>query len=633
MSAFVIAGLVLGGIYAISALGLVLTYKASGVLNFAHGAIAYAVALTFFDLNSNHDMSTTTAAVVSIGLVGPAIGLLLWAVLFRFMTDSPAVVQVGVTVGLAVAIPPIAQQILTDEQVFRAPGLAGDPPAVVDVAGVALNTDQIVVLGVSVLVAVGLTVLIRATSFGLAVRAVVDSRRLSELMGTNSAFVSAGSWMIGSMLAGLAGVLVAPIIGLSPSAVFLLLLIASFAAAVAGRLTSLPLTFAGAMVLGVIQGVSVKWLPSTGVLSVGVRPSIPFAFLVLMLVLHQWWDPDAMRDRGERLVQRYIPLLPTARPLIRFGVPVVLTATLLVVPFFLEFIWVTNLALGAGLAIIFLSFTVVMGEGGMVSLCQVSFAGTGAIVTAQLVTVYGWPLTPSLVLAGLAAVPLGLLVALPALRLGTVYLALGTLAFALLMQNLVFQIDRFVGDSNFGESIARPEIGGFSFESDLRLYFLFLAVFAVFGILIWNLRRSTSGMVLSAVRTSEVGAALQGISVVRARMVAFGISAFIAGVGGGLVAVYLRRADPGFFAALVGLVWVAIIIAWGIRSIPAALLAGFTFALAPVIADRLLPDALVGLVPAFFGLGAVAAAKDPRGGIALTVDAIRSFRGRTRTVS
>lgn len=631
MSAFVIAGLVLGGIYAISALGLVLTYNASRIFNFAHGGIAYVVALGFYELDTNRGWPTGVAALVAIGVIGPGLGLVLWASLFRHMSDAPVVIQVGVTVGLAVALPAIAQFVFTDEQVFRAPGLAGDPPPIHRILGVNLNADQLIVMVSAVAVAIAVTLVLRYTGFGLSIRTVVDQRELSQVVGTNAAAVSAATWALGAGLAGFAGVLVAPLIGLSPPISFLLLVTASFAAAVAGRLTSLPLTFLGAIALGVVQGVAVRWLPSSGLLSRGFRPSIPFVFLVLALLV-RWWTSDSERRTAtdRPLVQRDPSLLPVdASRLVRWGAAMVFVAALVVVPFFLEFVWVTNLALAAALATVFLSIVVVTGEGGVVSLCQVTFAGIGAVVTAQLATELGWPLLPSVLAGGLTAVPFGLLIAVPALRLGGLYLALATLAFALLMDNLVFQLDRF-SQTGLGVSVDRPVLFGYEIDTDLRLYFGFLAVFAVLAALVGTLRRATVGLRMSAVRTSEPAAAMTGIGLLRARLGVFGLGAFVAGIGGGLVAVYQGRADPVSFSALVGLVWFSVVVAFGVRSVPGSLVAALAYALTPVFFDRHLPDWATTLLPAFFGLAAVAAALEPRGIVALTVDGIRRGARATR---
>lgn len=627
MSAYVIAGLVLGGVYAISALGLTLTYTSSRIFNFGHGAIAFWVASCYYQLNTRMGWSAEQAAFVAVIVIGPFTGLFLWAVLFRRLANSAPAVKLVSTIGLYVAIPPFALFVFDDQPIFKAPGLAGESPSVHQIFGVAINTDQLIVMMSAAAVAVGMALVLRYTAFGLSLRAVVDSPTLSGLVGVNTSAVSAASWALGSFLAGLAGVLVAPIIGLG-STQFAVLVISSFAAVVVAKLRSLPGAFGGAMMLGVVQGVSVKYLPSEGLLSRGIRPSIPFVVMGVFLFLYsslghgnEHREPDAraaMQEDAPSISNR-------SRGYGRFALPVSAVTVVLLLPLFLREFWVGIIAGGLALGVIYLSFTIVTGEGGMISLCQITFAGIGALTTAQLATTYGWPLPLAILLGGLVAVPFGLLLALPALRLGDLYLALATLAFAVLMDNLVFQMERF---SNFGigVEINRPMLASFSFESDVRLYYALLAVFAFVALGARNLRRSTTGLVLTAVRSSEPATATLGISILRAKLIAFSISAFIAGLGGGLLATYQRIADPPGFNALVGVVWLAIVVAWGIRSSLGALLAGIAFPVTAQLVSEHFEPSFSQLTPLLFGLLAITLAREPRGIVAMINNNVRSLR-------
>jgi ABC-type branched-subunit amino acid transport system permease subunit len=241
---------------------------------------------------------------------------------------------------------------------------------------------------------------------------------------------------------------------------------------------------------------------------------------------------------------------------------------------------------GVALAILFVTFTVVTGEGGMLSLCQATLAGVGAFTAARLATEAGWPIGVAILAGALLAVPIGMIVAAISLRLGDVYLALATLAFALLMEQLVFAREDF---SNFGTGVemARPELFGIDFSDSftgsgrVNFYFLLCAIFFIVAVLAVNLRRATTGLVLAAMRSSEEASATVGISVVRAKILAFGISAFVAGLGGGVFAMWQGRAAPTSFNVLVGIVWLAVVVTWGVRSVLGALLAGILFAVAP----------------------------------------------------
>lgn len=266
----------------------------------------------------------------------------------------------------------------------------------------------------------------------------------------------------------------------------------------------------------------------------------------------------------------------------------------------------------------------------MISLSQVSFAGIGAVTTAQLATEHGWPLLPSILVGGLLAMPFGALLSVLALRVGNLFLALATLAFALLMDNVVFPREQFSNFNN-GVPIAAPELFGVDFgDSKTRMYFLVLTVFAVCALGVANLQRSTTGLALAAVRSSEPASATLGISLVRARLIAFTISAFIAGVGGGMLATTRGRAIPSSYAALFGLILLTVAVTWGIRSKLGALIAGVSLAVFPVIITNVMSPESAKLVPALFGLGAIQLAKEPRGIVVMNADQLRRLRRRLR---
>lgn len=621
MTTFIVAGLVVGGIYAISALGLVLTYASSRVFNFAHGAIAFFLATLYYWLVTEHGWPEPLAAVASVGVVAPILGLGLWAVLFRRLTHAPPTVRLVSTIGLWVALPPLTYLLFGDDPVFQAPGLGPDPPRVFRPLGVAVNSNQLAVLIGAAVIAAALTATLRWTSFGLAVRATVDSPRTAAITGTNPSLVTAGSWMIGTTLAGVAGVLLTPVLGMEQRN-FTLLIVASFAAAAIARLTSLPLAFGGALLLGVLQEVSVRYLPDTGILSTGLRPSMPFIVMAAFLLLYRGLESERFdRDglSGPALSQSPSPGGSRRRWV---GVAAAGLA-LMSLPLWVSSFWLFVLGAGLALALIFLSYVVVTGEGGMISLCQISFAGVGAVVTAQLATNAGLSVLLAVVIGGLSAVPFGLLIALPSLRLGDLYLALATLAFAVLVENLLLPIERF---DRFGTGVEVPRPSGFG--DDVAFFYFLAAVFTLVAALVVNLRRSPTGLVLGAVRSSAPAAATIGISVVRAKLVTFAFSAFLAGLGGGLLVSQAGRATVASFNLFFGVVWLAVVVTWGVRSVLGALLAGVTYALVPQLVDLHLDTQWGQLTPILFGLGAIAVAREPRG---VVVDVIeRSRHGRRK---
>jgi ABC-type branched-subunit amino acid transport system permease subunit len=251
----------------------------------------------------------------------------------------------------------------------------------------------------------------------------------------------------------------------------------------------------------------------------------------------------------------------------------------LTLPLWLSDIWVVPVTQGLALAVIFLSYTMVTGEGGLISLCQISLAGIGGFGAALLASEAGWPVWLALLAGAVIAVPFGLLVALPSLRIGDLYLALLTLAFALLIENFLFVQNVF---DNFGAGVEldRPfGVGILSSGDRAVMFYVCAAVFAVIALLVVNLKRATTGLVFAAIRSSEPAAVTTGISTVRAKLVVFAASAFIAGFGGALYSSVLGRANVRAFVVLIGIVWFAIVVTWGVRSVIGALMAGLLFSL------------------------------------------------------
>src|SRR5579863_9607310 len=215
MLQYVLAGLALGAIYAIASAGLVVTYESAGVLNFAFGSMAYVVARFYYWFNSQHGWATWTAGLISILVVAPLLGVVLYTVLFRFIRDKSTLVKLVATIGLLVALPPLVDFLLGTQTIDTAPGLALQSAQPYHLFGAAVTTDQIITYAFLVFVLALGTVVLRMTGVGLRVRAVVDSEAMASLSGTNPGRVALGVWAVSATLAGIAGILVAPAVGLS----------------------------------------------------------------------------------------------------------------------------------------------------------------------------------------------------------------------------------------------------------------------------------------------------------------------------------------------------------------------------------------------------------------------------------
>lgn len=627
MLQYVIAGLVLGGIYAISASGLVVTYLSAGILNFAFGAIAYFLARFYYYLLVQEHWGIAPAAVVAVVVAGPLLGVFLYNVLFRWLRLASPLVKVVTTLGLSVMLPPLATLVFGNVQILKAPGLAPEPVHVFHVVGVPITMDQVIVFGSVVAVVVIGAIVLRATDIGLRVRAMVDSPAMTSLSGTSPTSVSVGVWAVSIFLAGLAGVLSAPIVGLDANE-FTLIMASAFAAVIAARLRNLPLAVGVALFMGIADSVLQRYLPVNSSITQAVLPSIPFAvtavFLVAYLVrggrVHESegtggaldraiavQQPAARQQRGAG-AERGAGSVRGARRPVGVVPGVAIVVLVVVLTFVLGNLWVGLIAGGVAYGVLFLSFTLVTGEGGMVWLCIPTFAGIGGLVCGQLAGAHDWPVLAGVLVGGVVAVPFGVLIGLATIRLGDLYVALVTLTFGLLMENLVFSQPVFL-HQGLGVSLFLP-----SFASSPRAFtFVELAIFAVIGLFIVNLRRSTTGMALSAVRWSEQGAKVSGVSVVRMKVLTAALAAFVAGVGGALFAVVQGVALPANYDTLLGVAWLAVVVLCGIRSNVAALVAGLLTTLFPGIAQNYLPGWFEQIPPILFGLGALGIAKSPDG--------------------
>jgi branched-chain amino acid transport system permease protein len=550
------------------------------------------------------------------------LGVVLYVLLFRFLLLASTMIKVVITIGLSTALPPLALLIFGDIQIVQAPGVAPEPVHIFHVFGSAISMDQLIVyIAVALILGVGAVVL-RYTDAGLSVRAMVDSPAMTSLSGSNPGRISLGVWAVSTFLAGVCGMLVAPIIGLSAGA-FTLLIAAAFAAVVAAKLRSIPVAIAVSFGMGIVGSLLQYWLPSDSTLTGAILPSVPFGFIVVFLAYHMIragkvsesegiggaLDRAILPNGGSRLAASAdsslaAPIHPAVQ---RFG-PLVLFAAVALLPLVLHIFWMGLMAQAAALAILLLSYTLVTGEGGMLWLSQITFAGVGALLSANLATVHGWPLPLAVLVAASVAGVMGLFVGLVTIRLGDVYVALVTLTAALLMDGLVFSRPMFEQEG-IGVVMSRPSFA----QHDRPFIYLCLAVFAVFALLIVNLRRSTAGLALNAVRWSETGARTMGISVVGMKLLVAGLAAFVAGVGGAFMAMQTRVALPENFSTFYGLVLLTVLVTFGVRSSVAGLLAALLFAMSPQLLLLWLSPSWIQLTPILFGVGAIQLAQHPEG--------------------
>jgi branched-chain amino acid transport system permease protein len=620
---YLVAGLVSGAIYAMSSLGIVLTYNASRTFNFAQGGMAFFIAYCFYWLRTEQGLPTALALVISVLVIAPLLGLFLWAVLLGRLSSATPMVRLAAAIGLSVALSAATTLIFGDKQVFQPRGLVHEAKKAVTIAGVAISNEQLLILGVALVVSLLGYLILNRTTAGLITRGTVDSPLMSSLSGTNPNLVVAGTWMAGVAIAGLAGIMITPQVGLNAVG-FDTVVAASFAGVVIGRLTNLWWAFFGSLLVGVLQSIVIPWLPSTGFLATSLRPSLPFIVMVVAIVIQsitrssirddaQTREVASMTSKAERNEARVLALLRSQRGRWdRWVGFALLTVVLFAVPQVFSDFWTGVVALGVCYAVALLSFRLVTGEAGIIGLCQISFIGIGAVATAQLATKHGLPVLPSMIVGGLIAFVCGLVVGVVALPLGQLYAAIVTFAFALLADQVIFTRPEF---SNFdsGVTLNRPVVAGRVLDSNSSYFYFASAVFLILAVALWLLRRSNLGLKFATIRSSRNRASTLGLPIYRSRLMLFALGAAVAGLGGGLLGSFQLVAFPGAYSATLGLTFFAVVIAQGSWSMGGAAVAGLSLSVAPALFSNYLPTRLSDLPAVLFGLMAIQVVANPIG--------------------
>jgi branched-chain amino acid transport system permease protein len=610
---YVIEGIPLGCVFALVAIGLVLTYKTSGVFNLAFGAQAYVAAVLFYELRVRSEWATLPAFVVVVLVASPLMGLLLELLIFRHLRTAPPIAKLVSSLGLLVAVPQFVQILLGTEPTFGVKGIWWNDDALYKFGDYVLDGKEMAVIVSTVAAVVLLGVLFRYAPIGLRMRAVVESPRMTELAGVDADRVSAFSWMLSSLFAGLAGVLLAPLYASLVPQNFTTLLVAAIAAAAFARLTSIPLALLGGILLGVAQALLAGYLPPASLLAQNLRPSLPFAVLFLLLLFWPGLRTAAV-SRDPLSGVDPPPMAPVAQTRSRFltlstrifGLAVGGIVLILAMTTFSER-WVNIFTTAVIFSVILLSITVITGMAGEISLAQATFAGIGAFATAQLVSVFGLAVLPTMFVGALVAALVGAIVAVPLLRLGGIFLSLGTLAIALVFEAVIVPLGWVSGGAH-PVRVPRP-VGFVNDRPFLLLCVVILVIVSFFVILV---RKGTTGQFLAALRGSETAAESIGINPTRIRILAFAVSAGIAGLGGGLLATQKHIATAQDFSYFYGLFLVVLVVTLSTRTVEGAVNAAFGFALIPpLILEPLGLNSAWQFV--LFGLGAITYARHPEG--------------------
>ena len=637
-----IGGAVSGAIYSILAMGLVLSYATSRIFNFGQGAVAFSCAYLFFQFKTGLGLPGWLAALIIIFVISPLSGLAWDRLVFRRLTEASDSVKLVATIGVLLVMPALVILVCTFLQdafhvsfqtasdVLTSPGLGPQPPIQWHLMkGLVISSDDAVTLAAAVILFVVLMALLAYTRLGLTMRTAVDRPKLAELRGTDTSRISAIAWIMSFMLAGVAGVVAAPIAGFGlDSSNYTVALFVAATAAIFARLRSLPIAFAGGLAIGAATSLASGYLNSTYAGAVGawvqsvpgLQASLPYWALLVGLAIFA-----VERGRSAGVVSEALPPPDHLKDLARWRrrIPWIVVG----VVFFtycmgpINPIWRQTAELGLATAVVFLSYTIVSGIGGMISLAQPAFVTAAAVVMGYFIDHSGWPYLPAFIVGAIIAVLIGVVIALPALRLGGIPLALATLALALLGYSVVFQIPSLVNGSD-GWAISRPRLGFLNLGND-RIFVIVLFAVVLFGVwIVSNLHRSASGRAMTAVRSSEVAASSTAVSPTFTKLSIFAISALFAGVGGMLLAtasgsIQGEQYPPNPVAFL----WLATVVVFGLRRPIGAVLAGITSVFFPAILTSGIHIGSFGwsgttqtLIPqVLFGAAAIGLAKNPDG--------------------
>ncbi|WP_405474612.1 ABC transporter permease subunit [Streptomyces canus] len=542
-----LAGLSVGSAAALTGVGLIVTYRATGVLNFAHGAIAMVCAYVLRQCVVEWGWPLWAGAVVTLLILAPVMGVVLERFVFR-----PLSVLGGDPAQTLVASIGVFVLLVGGAALLWGQGAQDDAPELV-------SADPWGQLAVVLILAAGVGAVIRWTRFGRELRAVVDDRGLAVLGGIDADRVAAAGWAFGAFTAGLTGVLLAPFVRLDPYGLPLLVM-EVVAVAVAARMRSLPVAVVVALGVGVAQSQLTRLHPSGRgeplLQAVGANLFV-VALLVACLALPRIGTRDAL------------PRTATARVPTPQGAWIVAVILFLIPLGFAGSDLHTSVQVPA-LAVVLLSLVVVTGRSGQISLGQAAYAGLGALFTALLAAgrLPGLPRLPELAALALAVVlvaPLGLLTGWPAITRRGLALALATFAVGVGVSRFVFAQPY----ATSGLSLDRPA----GFEGDRAYYVLELALLTLALLATHALRRGRTGRALAAMRDHESGASAAGVQVPALKLLAFVAGAALAALGGGMLGMGLRAFDPTAYDPVRGLLWFAAVVVLGADSTLGALTA------------------------------------------------------------
>lgn len=583
--AFLALGLGNGAVFAALGLALVMTFKSSGVVNFATGAVALYAAYTYAFLRQGELLNPIPGLPATVEVGGPwgvlpalmvsvaassVVGVVLYLIVFRPMRTAPALAKAVASIGVMLVIQAlIALRVGTDTPTVG----AIFEQDTVHIGDSAVPTDRLwlalVVVGLALCTAVAL----RYTRFGVATEAAAESEKGALVTGLSPDRIALANWALSSAIAGVGGVVIAPIVPLNPVA-YTMFIVPALAAALVGNFSSIVVTVGAGLTIGMVQSeatnlqASIDWFPDSG-----VAEAVPLLLIIVFLLVRGQPLPgrgaNTRQDLGRSPRPRRI-VLPAFVGMVIGVLALVLTSGSLRLAVIASFVF----------AVIALSQVVVTGYAGQVSLAQLTLAGVGAYALSRITADLGVPFPVAPLLAACAAMVVGVIVGLPALRVRGLPLMVATLALAVFLEAFWFRNPSLNGGLQ-GAPIERPSIFGLDLgigagDGYPRIAFgvMCLVVVALVALAVAGLRRSSLGASMLAVRANERSAAASGIDVGVTKVLAFAIASFIAGLGGSLLAYQQTLATAGSYTVFAGIGLFAVFYIAGVTSVTGGLLAG-----------------------------------------------------------
>ncbi|MGH3209530.1 MAG: ABC transporter permease subunit [Trebonia sp.] len=582
---FLILGLGSGAVYASLALGLVVTYRSSGVVNLASGAVALYIAYTYAYLRMGQLVDPIPGLRPTVGLgtgplgfwpallislaVGAVLGALLYLLIFRPLRAAPAAAKAVASVGVMILLQALLATRLGSAAVTVAPIF---PVHVYQILGSRVPGDRLWSAGVIVAVSVALGLWFRLTRFGLATRAAAESEKGAFVTGLSPQRIALVNWALSTAIVGIGGVLISPIVPLTPAS-YSLFIVPALAAALVGNFSSIGVTVAAALAIGMLESEATYLQTKSWLTSAGLPDLVPLLVILVFLVLRGRELPA----RGA-IIAKTLGRAPRPRGYVVPGVVIVrlglvsLTATHGAD----RAAVITTLVM----AVIALSQVVVTGFTGQISFAQLTLAGVGAFSLTRIQHQLHVPFPFAPLLAAVIAMIIGVVVGLPALRIRGLPVAVTTLALAVVLQDLWFNNPDFNG-GYAGAPVADARIFGLDLgvgagrgypQLSFGILCLIVLLLAAGGVAL--VRRSRLGAEMLAVRANERSAAAAGVAVSQVKLIAFAIGGFLAGLGGAMLAYQQTSADYSSYTAVGSVTFFATVYIAGITCVSGGINAG-----------------------------------------------------------